>query len=64
MTRKLHTRLDGTSTPGNTPMFALRLRTDERQRLAAEAQRRGVNESEVLRAFIATLPPIGTAEAS
>lgn len=56
MTRKLHTRLDGTSTPGNTPVATLRLTTDERNRLDAEAQRRGTNRSEVLRAFIATLP--------
>ena len=55
-TRKLHTRLDDSYTPGRTPMFALPLSVEERAKVQREAARQGTNRSEVLRGLIRTLP--------
>ena len=55
-TRKLHTRLDDSYTPGRTPMFALRLTLEERAKVQRAADRQGTNLSEVIRALIHALP--------
>lgn len=49
-------RLDGVSTPGGTPLVAVRLLPEERERLVAAAKREGTNNSEVIRRLIRTLP--------
>lgn len=49
-------RLDGVSTPGGTPLVAVRLLPQERERLVAAARREGTNHSEVLRRLINSLP--------